>query len=45
MSSGSIPVTLDSIYRDGKIKKGDKVVLVGFGAGLTYGAALLEWLV
>lgn len=45
MSSGSIPVTLDSIYKDGKIKKGDKIVLVGFGAGLTYGAALLEWLV
>jgi 3-oxoacyl-[acyl-carrier-protein] synthase-3 len=45
MSSGSIPVTLDSIFNEGKIKKGDKIVLVGFGAGLTYGAALLEWLI
>lgn len=45
MSSGSIPVTLDSIYKEGKIKKGDKIVLVGFGAGLTYGATLLEWLI
>jgi len=45
MSSGSIPVSFDSIYREGKIKKGDKIVLVGFGAGLTYGAVLLEWLI
>jgi 3-oxoacyl-[acyl-carrier-protein] synthase-3 len=44
MSSASIPVTLDHIYKDGKLKKGDKIVLVGFGAGLTYGATLLEWL-
>lgn len=45
MSSGSIPVTLDSIHKDGKLKKGDKIVLVGFGAGLTYGAVLLEWVI
>jgi 3-oxoacyl-[acyl-carrier-protein] synthase III len=44
MSSASIPVTLDHIYREGKLKKGDKILLVGFGAGLTYGATLLEWL-
>lgn len=45
MSSASIPVSLDSIYQAGNIKKGDKIVLVGFGAGLTYGATLLEWLI
>lgn len=45
MSSASIPVTLESVHRDGRIKKGDKVVLVGFGAGLTYGATLIEWLI
>lgn len=45
MSSASIPVTLCNDYAEGKIKKGDKVVIVGFGAGLTYGAILLDWLV
>jgi len=43
MSSASIPVALDEAYRAGKFKKGDKIVLVGFGAGLTWGANLLEW--
>lgn len=43
MSSASIPVALDEAYRDKKIKKGDKILLVGFGAGLTWGANLLEW--
>lgn len=45
MSSASVPVTLAEEYRNGRIKKGDKIVLVGFGAGLTYGAALIEWLI
>jgi len=43
MSSASIPVALDEAYRDKKIKKGNMVLLVGFGAGLTWGANLLEW--
>lgn len=45
MSSASIPVTLYDEYKKGKIKKDDKIVLVGFGAGLTYGAVLLSWLI
>lgn len=45
MSSASVPVTLLEAYESGKIKKGDKVALVGFGAGLTYGAALITWLI
>lgn len=45
MSTASIPVTLYEDYQAGKIKKGDKIVLVGFGAGLTYGSALIEWLI
>ncbi|TDT61613.1 beta-ketoacyl-ACP synthase III [Fonticella tunisiensis] len=45
MSSASIPVTLFEEYERKKIKKGDKIVLVGFGAGLTYGAALINWLI
>lgn len=43
MSSASIPVLLDEINRAGKLKKGMKLVLAGFGAGLTYGACLLTW--
>jgi 3-oxoacyl-[acyl-carrier-protein] synthase-3 len=43
MSAASIPVALYEAYKARKIKKGDKVVLVGFGAGLTWGANLIEW--
>lgn len=42
-SSASIPIALFEMYNEGKIKKGDKLILVGFGGGLTYGAALIEW--
>lgn len=42
-SAGSIPVALCEALEEGRIKKGDKVILVGFGSGLTWGAALLEW--
>ena len=42
-SSASIPVCLNEALRDGKIKPGDKICLVGFGAGLIAGAALIEW--
>lgn len=45
MSSASIPVTLYDDFVGKKIKKGDKIVLVGFGAGLTYGAVLINWLI
>lgn len=43
MSSATIPVLLDELNRDGKLKKGDRLVLSGFGAGLTYGASILIW--
>ena len=43
MSSASIPVLLDDINRKNIIKKGDTVVMSGFGAGLTYGACILTW--
>ncbi|QGP93028.1 3-oxoacyl-[acyl-carrier-protein] synthase 3 protein 1 [Neomoorella glycerini] len=43
MSSASIPVALDEAYREGRLKRGDKVVLVAFGAGLTWGATVLSW--
>lgn len=43
MSSATIPVLLDELNRAGSIKKGDRIVLSGFGAGLTYGASVLVW--
>lgn len=43
MSSATIPVLLDEWNRSGSIKEGDRLVLSGFGAGLTYGASILVW--
>lgn len=42
-SAASIPILLDELNRNGKLKKGDKVILSGFGAGLTWGTALMQW--
>jgi 3-oxoacyl-[acyl-carrier-protein] synthase III len=41
-STASIPLALDESIREGKLQTGDLVILVGFGAGLTYGANLLR---
>lgn len=43
MSSASIPVALDEAYKKGIFSKGDLVLLVAFGAGLTWGSTLLRW--
>lgn len=43
MSSGSIPVALDEAYRNSLLKTGDMILLVAFGAGLTWGSTLLKW--
>ena len=42
-STGSIPVAIDEAYRGGRLKKGDKVVAVGFGAGLSWASVALTW--
>lgn len=42
-SAASIPILLDEVNRKGMLKEGDILVLSGFGAGLTWGACLLEW--
>ena len=42
-SAASIPVLLDECNRADRFKTGDKLLLVGFGGGLTWGAAALEW--
>lgn len=43
MSSASIPVALDEAIKEKRIKKGDNVLLVAFGAGLTWASMTLKW--
>lgn len=43
MSAASIPVALDEAVKFNKVHYGDVIVLVGFGAGLTWGAIVLKW--
>ena len=42
-SAASIPISLDQAVRTGALKDGMNVVLVGFGAGLTYAGTYLTW--
>jgi 3-oxoacyl-[acyl-carrier-protein] synthase-3 len=42
-SAGSIPIALDEAVREGKIKRGDVIAAAGFGAGLSWGGAILRW--
>jgi 3-oxoacyl-[acyl-carrier-protein] synthase III len=42
-SAASIPLALDEAVRSGQIKSGDTIVTSGFGAGLTWGAAIFQW--
>lgn len=42
-SAASIPIALDEWVRSGKIQAGDTIASAGFGAGLTWGAAIFQW--
>jgi 3-oxoacyl-[acyl-carrier-protein] synthase III len=42
-SAASVPIALHEAVLEGRIRAGDKVLLVSFGAGATWGATLLEW--
>lgn len=42
-SAASIPLALTDLYTDGQLKAGDVLALVGFGAGLTWGGAIVRW--
>lgn len=42
-SAASIPILLDEVHKAGTFSEGDLLLLSGFGAGLTWGAALLRW--
>ncbi len=42
-SAASVPITLDEAARAGRLRRGDVVVLVAFGGGLTWGATVMRW--
>lgn len=41
--AASIPLALHEALQEGRIKRGDNIILVGFGGGLTYGVQILKW--
>lgn len=43
VSAASIPLALAEAVETGRVKEGDRIVLVGFGGGLTWGASVLVW--
>ena len=43
MSSATVPVALDEALEQGRIKPGDRVMMVAFGAGFTWGSAVVQW--
>lgn len=42
-SAASVPIAFDECFKKGKIKEGDIVILAAFGAGLTWGAAVIQF--
>jgi len=43
MSAASVAVALDEALKAGKIKNGDIILMVAFGAGLTWGSTVIKW--
>ncbi len=41
--AAAVAMALDEAHREGRFKRGDKILLVAFGAGLTWGCAVVEW--
>ncbi|MDQ7778635.1 MAG: 3-oxoacyl-[acyl-carrier-protein] synthase III C-terminal domain-containing protein, partial [Planctomycetota bacterium] len=42
-SAASIPLALDEVSRNGRLKKGDIIVMASFGGGLTWSSAVVRW--
>ena len=42
-SAGSVPIALDEVSAQGKLQRGQRVAIAGFGAGLTTASAILRW--
>lgn len=43
VSAASVPILLDEVNKKGMLQSGDKIVMSGFGGGLTWGTCVLEW--
>ena len=43
ITSATIPIAIFDAFEKGWLKKGDRVALVGFGAGLTCGGVVIDW--
>ena len=43
MSSATVPIALDEAAEQGRLKPGDNVLMVAFGAGFTWGSAVVKW--
>ncbi|MDY0145092.1 MAG: beta-ketoacyl-ACP synthase III [Kiritimatiellia bacterium] len=43
-SAASIPIALSEAVADGRVQSGDKILMVAFGGGLSWGGAVVEWL-
>ena len=42
-SAATIPIAIDEAWHEGWLKKGDRIALIGFGAGLAWGGLTLSW--
>lgn len=42
-SAAAVAIALDEAHREGRMQRGDKILLVAFGAGLTWASAVIEW--
>jgi 3-oxoacyl-[acyl-carrier-protein] synthase-3 len=42
-SAAAVAIALDEAHREGRVKQGDRILLVAFGAGLTWASAVIEW--
>jgi 3-oxoacyl-[acyl-carrier-protein] synthase-3 len=42
-SAASIPIALCEAVEDGRVGPGDRILIAGFGGGLTWGATVVEW--
>ena len=42
-SAASVPISLYEAWQDGRIQRGDNVMMMGFGAGLTWSSCLFRW--
>jgi 3-oxoacyl-[acyl-carrier-protein] synthase-3 len=42
-TAATIPISLTEVYQQGRLKKGDLLLLASFGAGFTWGSVLIRW--